>query len=78
MSNNLLGFGRMNRDGFQYGLSVAGLLWYLVMWALSLLGCVIAYASPAGPSGWTQKIILVAVGTVIPHLIPLWQIMLLA
>jgi hypothetical protein len=45
----------MNRDGLQYGLSVAGLLWYLVMWALSLLGCIVAYALPVPSSTWTQK-----------------------
>ncbi len=33
----------MDWDATAYGLSVVGLFWYLVMWALSLLGCIAAY-----------------------------------
>lgn len=33
----------MDWDAVAYGTSMAGLFWYLVMWALSLLGCIAAY-----------------------------------
>jgi len=33
----------MDRDAIAYSLSVVALFWYLIMWAVSLLGCIAAY-----------------------------------
>ena len=33
----------INPEAMAYGLAVIGLVWYLIMWLISLLGCLSAY-----------------------------------